>query len=49
MDTTIIGGADGPTSIFVASSVNWLLVGGIVILVCAIALFFILRAKRKTR
>lgn len=49
MDTTIIGGADGPTSIFVSSSVNWLLVGGIVILACAIVLFFVLRAKRNPR
>lgn len=49
MNVDIIGGADGPTSIFVSSPVNWLIVGGIVVLVLALALFFIFRAKRKPR
>jgi Na+-transporting methylmalonyl-CoA/oxaloacetate decarboxylase beta subunit len=42
----MIGGADGPTSIFVTSSVNWLLAAGAVIVICGIILFFVLRAKR---
>jgi len=47
LNTTIIGGADGPTSIFISSPVNWLLLAGVVVVACGIALFFILRGRRK--
>ena len=47
MDIGIIGGADGPTAIFVASSVNWLAVGALGIVVLGIALVFLLRKRRQ--
>lgn len=42
----IIGGADGPTSIFVASAFPWTIVGAVIIVAAAVALgvYF---AKRK--
>ena len=45
MDIGIIGGADGPTAIFVASSVNWLVVGALGIIALGVALFFLLRKR----
>ena len=44
----IIGGADGPTAIFVAASpgANWLL-GGLALLLAAGILLVILRRKKK--
>ena len=45
----IIGGADGPTAIFVTSNINWLHVCGIVgiLIVAALVVFFIYRNKKK--
>ena len=48
MDIGIIGGADGPTAIFVASSVNWPLVGLAVVAVIGVVIFLLFR-KRKQR
>ena len=44
----IIGGADGPTAIFLASQTNWLaIVGCVGIIVVAIAALIIYRYKKK--
>ena len=45
----IIGGADGPTAIFVTSNINWLYVCGFIGIVVAIlvALFFYRNKKKK--
>ena len=44
----IIGGADGPTSIFIASSVNWpvIIVMGIIV-VLAVGSFIVWKKKHK--
>ena len=44
----IIGGADGPTAIFVTSNINWLLVCGFVGMIAAAVLvvLFIYRNKK---
>ena len=47
MDIGIIGGADGPTAIFVASSVNWLLIGVLGVVALGVALFFLLRKRKQ--
>ena len=46
---SVIGGADGPTAIFVASSINWLLIIGAVIVIAGviIAISVIRRKKKK--
>ena len=44
----IIGGADGPTAIFVASSGNRLKVGLLGVVVVGVTLFFILRNRKKS-
>ena len=46
MGVSIIGGADGPTSIFVTSSVNWAFVIGAAILVGGIIAFFVIKKRR---
>ena len=45
----IIGGADGPTAIFVASNANWLYVCGFIgiIVVAILVALFIYRNKKK--
>ena len=45
----IIGGADGPTAIFVASNINWLFVCGFIgiIVVAILVALFIYRNKKK--
>lgn len=48
MDIGIIGGADGPTAIFVASSVNWPLIGLAAVAIIGVVIYLLLR-KRKHR
>lgn len=48
MDIGVIGGADGPTAIYVASSVNWALVIGAVVIIAGCAAAFFVR-RRKSR
>ncbi|MDP3448751.1 MAG: hypothetical protein Q8S22_11930 [Eubacteriales bacterium] len=48
MDINIIGGADGPTAIFIASSVNWAMIALLGIIAIAVALLIVVR-KRKPR
>ena len=46
----IIGGADGPTAIFVTSNINWLYVCGfigIIVVAILVALFIYRKKKRK--
>ena len=47
MSVGVIGGADGPTAIYLASSVNWVLVGLLGIVVLGVVLFFVLRKRKK--
>jgi len=47
-DIGIIGGADGPTHIYVSSQTNWFTVAVIVLAVAA-AVVFILREVRRRR
>ena len=47
MDIGVIGGADGPTAIFLASSVNWLLVGVLGVVALGVVLFFLLRKRKQ--
>jgi LPXTG-motif cell wall-anchored protein len=47
MSVGVIGGADGPTAIFLASSINWIWVGALGIVVLGVALFFILRKRKQ--
>ena len=46
-DVAVIGGADGPTAIFVTSSVNWVLVAAAAVLVIAAVLFIVLKKRKK--
>ena len=46
-DVTVIGGADGPTAIFVASSVNWVLVAAAAVVVIAAILLIIIKKRKK--
>lgn len=47
LSTQIIGGADGPTSIFVSSPVNWkLIIGCSIVLIIGIILFCIHKKKK---
>lgn len=49
MNIGVIGGADGPTAIYVASTLNWVLVAvAAVVLIAVIVLLFTVR-KRKRR
>lgn len=48
MSLGVIGGADGPTAIFLASSTDWIWVGVLGIVVLGVALFFILRKCKKS-
>ena len=48
MDIGVIGGADGPTAIYITSTTNWLLVGVLGIVVLGVVLFFVLRKRKKS-
>lgn len=48
MDIGIIGGADGPTAIFIASSVNWGFVVALGVVALAAVLFLIIRKRRQS-
>ena len=48
MDIGVIGGADKPTAIYIASTTNWLLVGLVGIVVLGVVLFFVLRKRKKS-
>jgi Na+-transporting methylmalonyl-CoA/oxaloacetate decarboxylase beta subunit len=48
MNVGIIGGADGPTAIYVASSINWpIIIGTIIIAAGVIAAILLLKRKKK--
>ena len=47
MDVTVIGGADGPTAIYVASSFNWVWFAAVVVLVVATILFIVIKKRKK--
>ena len=49
MSIGVIGGADGPTAIFVASAVNWLLVGVVGIVILAGVILAIVLKKRHSQ
>jgi Na+-transporting methylmalonyl-CoA/oxaloacetate decarboxylase beta subunit len=50
MDVGIIGGADGPTSIFVSSTTHWgLIIGAAVVVAGCIAALVIWRKSRQKR
>ncbi len=47
MSVGVIGGADGPTAIFVSSSVNWgLVIGTAVVIAAGIILLFVRKRKK---
>lgn len=48
MDIGIIGGADGPTAIFIASSVNWGFVVALGVVALGAVLFLIIRKRRQS-
>lgn len=48
MNIGIIGGADGPTSIFIASDLSWLAIAAAAI-ICITAALMIRRAKKRKR
>ena len=48
MSLGVIGGADGPTAIYLASSTDWIWVGVLGSIVLGVALFFILRKRKKS-
>jgi len=48
-DIGIIGGADGPTAVFVTSSINWFditLIGIVVVVAVILIIYFIKRRKK---
>lgn len=48
MDVSIIGGADGPTAIYVCSLYRWELLAGLAVIAAAvIAAVLLIRKKRK--
>lgn len=47
MNVGIIGGADGPTAIYVSSSVNWSLVIGVTIVIVGGTIAFLRWKKKK--
>jgi len=47
MDMSVIGGADGPTAIFIASSYDWVLLVALGVLVIGVILFFVIRKRKK--
>ena len=49
MSIGVIGGADGPTAIFVGSAINWLLVGIVGVAILAGVILAIVLKKRRTQ
>ena len=47
MDMSVIGGADGPTAIFIASSFDWILLVATGVLVIGVVLFIIIKKRKK--
>lgn len=47
MNVGIIGGADGPTSIYVSSSINWIWIVAAAVLVTAAVLFIVIKKCKK--
>lgn len=48
MSVGVIGGADGPTAIYVSSSVNWaLIIVATIVIAVGIFAFIVLRKKKK--
>ncbi|HHV07109.1 MAG TPA: LPXTG cell wall anchor domain-containing protein [Firmicutes bacterium] len=47
MSVGVIGGADGPTAIYVTSSVNWALVIGVTIVIVGGIIAFLRWKKKK--
>jgi len=47
MDMSVIGGADGPTAIFIASSYDWVLLVALGVLVIGVILFLVIRKRKK--
>ena len=47
MDVSVIGGADGPTAIFIASSYDWVLLVALGVLVIGVILFLVIRKRKK--
>lgn len=47
MDVSVIGGADGPTAIFIASSFDWILLVATGVLVIGVVLFIIIKKRKK--
>ncbi len=47
MNIGVIGSADGPTAIYLASSVNWGLIIGAAIFISAVIAFFVLKKKKR--
>ncbi len=46
MSQAIIGGAEGPTSVFVTSSINWTLLIGIAVIIIGVVIFFVLKRRK---
>jgi Na+-transporting methylmalonyl-CoA/oxaloacetate decarboxylase beta subunit len=47
MSTGIIGGADGPTVIYVSSSVDWTFIICTAIVIVGLVVFFVMRKRKK--
>ena len=47
-DVAVIGGADGPTAIFVASSFDWILFAVAGVLLIAAVLFIVLKRRKRS-
>ena len=45
----IIGGADGPTAIFVSSNINWLYICGLIGVIAAVLVAFVIYRKKKNK
>ncbi len=48
MGAAVIGGADGPTAIFIASSFDWILFAAAGVLFVAAVLFVVLKKRKKS-
>lgn len=46
-DIAIIGGADGPTAIYIASSISWVWFAAVVVLVVVAILFIVIKKRMK--
>ena len=47
MDVSVIGGADGPTAIFIASSYNWVVVATAALLISTVFILLIIIKRNK--